>query len=36
MAALMTRDYDETERLAIEIKECKNMGIEVMQQDVKE
>ncbi len=36
MAALMTSDYDDTDRLAIEIKECNHMGIEVLQPDVNE
>lgn len=36
MAALMTSDYDDTDRLAIEIAECKHMGIEVLQPDVNE
>jgi DNA polymerase-3 subunit alpha len=30
----MTSDFDDTDRLAIEITECKNMGIEVLQPDV--
>jgi DNA polymerase-3 subunit alpha len=34
MAALMTSDYDDTDRLAIEIAECTHMGIEVLQPDV--
>lgn len=34
MAALMTSDYDDTDRLAIEMSECKHMGIEVLQPDV--
>ncbi len=34
MAALMTSDYDDTDRLAIEISECKAMGIEVLPPDV--
>jgi DNA polymerase-3 subunit alpha len=34
MAALMTSDYDDTDRLAIEIAECKKMGIEVLPPDV--
>lgn len=34
MAALMTSDEDNIERLAIEIGECKRMGIEVMAPDV--
>lgn len=36
MAALMTSDYDDTDRLAIEISECKAMGIEVLPPDVNE
>lgn len=36
MAALMTSDFDDTDRLAIEITECKHMGISVMQPDVNE
>lgn len=36
MAALMTSDHDDTERLAIEITECKHMGIQVMNPDVNE
>lgn len=36
MAALMTSDHDDVERLAIEITECKHMGIEVMAPDVNE
>lgn len=36
MAALMTSDYDDTERLAIEITECKNIGIQVLPPDVNE
>lgn len=36
MAALMTSDYDDTDRLSIEISECKNMGIEVLPPDVQE
>lgn len=34
MAALMTSDYDNTDRLAIEITECKHMGIEVLPPDI--
>lgn len=34
MAALMTSDYDDSDRLAIEISECKSMGIEVLPPDV--
>ena len=36
MAALMTSDYDDTDRLAIEISECQHMGITVMAPDVNE
>lgn len=36
MAALMTSDFDDTVRLAIEVTECKNMGIEVLPPDVNE
>jgi DNA polymerase-3 subunit alpha len=36
MAALMTSDYDDTDRLAIEITECKRMGLTVLQPDVNE
>lgn len=36
MAALMTSDYDDTDRLAIEIAECKHMGITVLAPDVNE
>lgn len=36
MAALMTSDEDDTERLAIEITECKHMGIQVLPPDVNE
>jgi DNA polymerase-3 subunit alpha len=36
MAALMTSDYDDTDRLAIEIAECKKMGMTVMNPDVNE
>lgn len=36
MAALMTSDYDDTDRLAIEIAECKKMGIQVLAPDVNE
>ncbi len=34
MAALMTTDYDDTDRLAIEITECKHMGITVLPPNV--
>jgi len=36
MAALMTSDLDDTERLAIEINECKHMGLTVLPPDVNE
>ena len=36
MAALMTSDYDDTDRLAIEIAECQKMGIAVLPPDVNE
>lgn len=36
MAALMTSDADDTDRLAIEINECRHMGIEVLLPDVNE
>ena len=36
MAALMTSDLDDTERLAIEINECKHMGLKVLSPDVNE
>lgn len=36
MAALMTSDYDDTDRLAIEIAECRAMGIDVLPPDVNE
>lgn len=36
MAALMTSDYDDTDRLAIEIKECQAMGLTVLPPDVNE
>lgn len=34
MAALMTSDQDDIDRLAIEINECKHMGLEVLAPDV--
>src|SRR5260370_111488 len=34
MAALMTSDQDDIDRLAIEISECKRMGIKVLAPDV--
>lgn len=36
MAAVMTSDYDDTDRLAIEITECKHMNIKVQAPDVNE
>lgn len=36
MAALMTSDFDNTDRLAIEIAECKHMGLEVLPPDINE
>ncbi len=36
MAALMTSDYDDTDRLSIEITECKKMHMNVMSPDVNE
>jgi DNA polymerase-3 subunit alpha len=36
MAALMTSDFDDTDRLSIEISECKKMGIKVLPPDVNE
>lgn len=36
MAALMTSDADDTDRLAIEISECQHMGIKVLNPDVNE
>lgn len=36
MAALMTSDFDDIDRLAIEITECKKMGIAVLSPDVNE
>ncbi|MBI4175466.1 DNA polymerase III subunit alpha [Candidatus Berkelbacteria bacterium] len=36
MAALMTADHGDTDRLAIEIDECRRMGIEVLPPDVNE
>ena len=36
MAALMTSDRDDIDRLAIEITECKHMGITVLSPDVNE
>ena len=36
MAALMTSDFDDSDRLAIEITECQHMGIQVLPPDVNE
>ncbi len=36
MAALMTSDFDDTDRLAIEMSECQHMGIAVLPPDVNE
>ena len=36
MAALMTSDQDDTDRLAIEISECRHMGINVLSPDINE
>jgi DNA polymerase-3 subunit alpha len=36
MAALMSSDYDDTDRLAIEITECQHMGLTVLPPDVNE
>lgn len=36
MAAVMTSDQDDTDRLAIEITECKHMGIKVLNPDINE
>ena len=36
MAALMTSDEDDTDRLAIEISESQRMGIKVLPPDVNE
>lgn len=36
MAALMTSDQDDIDRLAIEITECRHMGIQVLSPDVNE
>ena len=36
MAALMTSDYDDTDRLTIEMSECSGLGIEVLPPDVNE
>ncbi len=36
MAALMTSDHDNIERIAIEVAECRKMGIEVLPPDINE
>jgi len=36
MAALMTADQQNTDRIAIEIEECRNMGIAIMPPDINE
>jgi DNA polymerase-3 subunit alpha len=36
MAAVMTSDYDDTDRLSIEITECQHMGMQVLSPDVVE
>ena len=36
MAALLTSDYDDSERLSIEINECQKMGITVLPPDINE
>ncbi len=36
MAALMTSDFDDTDRLSIEITECQKMGISVLPPDINE
>ena len=36
MAALMTSDHDDSDRLAIEISECRAMGIDVLPPDINE
>ena len=36
MAALMTSDFDNIDRLTIEISECQNMGIKVLPPDINE
>src|SRR3989338_7437358 len=36
MAALMTSDYQNIDRIAIEIAECKHMGLEVLPPDINE
>lgn len=36
MAAILTADADDTDRIVIEIQECRNMGIEVLPPDINE
>lgn len=36
MAALLTSDYGDTERIAIEVTECRNQGIDVLPPDINE
>ncbi|MCX6743478.1 MAG: DNA polymerase III subunit alpha, partial [Candidatus Parcubacteria bacterium] len=36
MSALLTSDLDDIERIALEVNECRNMGIEVMAPDINE
>lgn len=36
MAALMTSAYDDTDRLAVDVAECRHMGIEVLPPDIVE
>lgn len=36
MAALMTSNYDNTDRLAVDIKECRTMSIDVLPPDINE
>ncbi|HPY08424.1 MAG: DNA polymerase III subunit alpha [Patescibacteria group bacterium] len=36
MAALLTADYGDSDRIAIEIEECRNMGIKIMPPDINE
>jgi DNA polymerase III subunit alpha len=36
MAALLTSDQGDTDRIAIEIEECRNMGIKIMPPDINE
>ncbi|MBU1036578.1 DNA polymerase III subunit alpha [Patescibacteria group bacterium] len=36
MAALLTADHDNTDRIALEINECEKMGIEVLPPDINE